>query len=187
MKTVLITAAAAITALSAPVTAQEAAETTLAEARASLDGEWRGELQYRDYQSDQWIGIPVSVSVEMMGDGVTLVRQASFDEGPGRGTVFITNVNMLSPDGATEYVGNYRADRPAEQGAFAVALVSASDAENWVMTASQEGYDDNRPARIRETTTRAGDSVITLKQVDFLDDEGEEWLSRNRIVLQLAE
>lgn len=191
MKTALILSAAAASlttslALPAPATAQEDAGTTLAEARASVAGNWRGELQYRDYQSDQWIGLPVAVEVAMMGDGVTMVRQASFDEGPSRATVYITNVNMLAPDGSTEYVANFRADRPAESGQFTVALVSASDAENWTMTSSQEGYDANRPARIRETTIREGASLVTLKEVDFLDDEGEEWLSRNRIVLELV-
>jgi hypothetical protein len=44
--------------------------------------------------------------------------------------------------------------------------------------------DDDRPARIRETTTRDGASLVTLKEVDFLDEPGEQWFSRNRSVLE---
>ena len=33
---------------------------------------------------------------------------------------------------------------------------------------------------LRLTTVRNGDAVETLKQVDFLDDDKADWLSRNR-------
>ena len=50
--------------------------------------------------------------------------------------------------------------------------------------ASAEGMDDDRPALIRETTTRDGDRLVTLKEVDFTDDAADEWLQRNRTVLE---
>ena len=43
-----------------------------------------------------------------------------------------------------------------------------------------QGEDDNRPATLRLTTVRDGDRVETLKEVDFLDDDKSEWLTRNR-------
>ncbi len=33
-------------------------------------------------------------------------------------------------------------------------------------------------------TTREGASLITLKEVDFLDEPGEQWFGRNRSVLE---
>lgn len=156
---------------------------TLAEARASTAGKWRGELQYRDYGADRWFGIPVMLEVELIGDGVTLVRRAVFDDGPARGSVYITNVNMLGPDGETEFSGMYRSDRPAEHGSSRLVLESASDEANWTIVATSEGMDDNRPALIRETTIRKGDQITTLKQVDFADDDEAQWLDRNRTIL----
>lgn len=173
-----------------PAVAQETADEplTVAEARASLTGSWRGELQYRDYQADAWFGIPVSVEAEIVEDGVTLIRRASFDDGPARGLVYITTVAMLATDGATEYVGSYRADRPAEHGSFTLRLIPNADGASqsrthWTMVAETDGNDDNRPARIRETTVRIDDSVTTTKTVDFMDDDEEVWLQRNRTVL----
>jgi len=59
-----------------------------------------------------------------------------------------------------------------------------ADAAHWTIRAELDGMDDDRPARIRETTTRDGASLVTLKEVDFLDEPGEQWFSRNRSVLE---
>lgn len=67
-------ALAAVLALTAaaPLAAQTPALTpalTLAEARASTAGAWEGQLQYRDYQSGTWEGIPMTVTVTLDVDG----------------------------------------------------------------------------------------------------------------------
>ena len=169
--------------LAAPATAQDAPALTLAEARASLAGAWEGQLQYRDYSSGNWEGIPMTVTVDLEGNGNTLIRRAVFDDGPRVGNVFITALEMLGPDGATEYATSFRAGRVPEIGKASLTLAAATDAARWTILAIQDGTDDNRLARIRLTTTRDGASLTTLKEVDFLDDAGEEWLTRNRTVL----
>lgn len=170
-----------------PAAAQQAAPAvTLAEARGSTAGTWQGALQYRDYQSGEWEGIPVTVTVTLAGDGNTLIRRAAFDDGPRVGTVFITSLAMLGPDGTTEYNTSFRAGRTPELGADTLTLTAATDAEHWTMLATRDGMDDDRPARIRETTTRDGARLVTLKEVDFLDEPGQAWLSRNRTVLEQA-
>ena len=179
----LLTCAAA----SAPAIAQEAQTPTLADVRNGLVGQWSGELQYRDYQSDQWVGIPMAVTVEAVGDGVTLIRRAVFDDGPRRGAVYITSLEMLAADGAGEVSTSFRAGNEPEIGKFQLSLASVSDLEHWTVVASAEGSDDDRPARIRETTTRDGANMTTLKEVDFTDDAEETWLQRNRTVLQRSE
>jgi hypothetical protein len=179
-----LTLAALALLLAAPVpAAAQDAPPTLAEARASLAGAWEGELQYLDYSSGTWQGIPVTVTVTLEGDGNTLTRRATFDDGPTVGNVFITSLEMLGPDGVTEYSTGFRAGRVPELGTANLTLASATDAAHWTMLAVEEGTDDNRPARIRRTITRDGASLVTLKQVEFLDEPGEEWFSRNRTVL----
>ncbi len=180
-------AAALLTALTPalPAAAQEAAPAvTLAQARASMAGAWKGELQYLDYQSGEWQGIPVTVTVTLEGDGNTLSRRAAFDDGPKVGNVYITSLSMLGPDGMTEYSTAFRAGRTPDLGSETLTLASATDAAHWTMLATHDGEDDDRPARIRETTTRDGAKMITLKEVDFLDEPGEQWFSRNRTVLE---
>lgn len=181
MRHVFALAAAAI--LAAPAAAQGSPAPTLAEARASIAGAWEGQLQYRDYSSNTWEGIPVTVTITLEGDGNTLTRRATFDDGPKVGNVFITSLEMLGPDGVTEYATSFRAGRVPELGTATLTLASASDAAHWTMLALSEGKDDDRPARIRQTITRDGVNLVSLKEVDFLDDAGEEWLTRNRSVL----
>ncbi len=179
----LVAALAALLAATTPAGAQEVPAITLAEARASTAGAWEGQLQYLDYQLGEWQGIPVTVTVTLEGDGNTISRRATFDDGPKVGNVFITSLEMLGPDGTTEYSTGFRAGRVPELGTATLTLASATDAAHWTMLALEEGTDDDRPARIRLTTTRDGASLVTLKEVEFLDEPGEQWFSRNRTVL----
>lgn len=167
-----------------PAAAQEAPAVTLQQARASTAGAWHGQLQYLDYQSGEWQGIPVTVTITLEGDGNTLTRRAVFDDGPQVGNVFITSLAMLGPDGTTEYGTAFRAGRTPEVGADTLTLAAGTDAEHWTILATRDGLDDDRTARIRETTTREGAKLVTLKEVDFLDEPGEQWFSRNRTVLE---
>lgn len=175
---------AALATTATPAAAQEVPAITLAEARASTAGAWTGQLQYLDYSSGEWQGIPVTVSTEVVGDGSTILRRAAFDDGPRVGTVYITSLAMLGKDGVTEYSTGFRAGRTPEVSAYTLTLTAAKDAAHWTIRAELDGTDDDRPARIRETTTRDGASLVTLKEVDFLDEPGEQWFSRNRSVLE---
>jgi hypothetical protein len=72
---------------------------------------------------------------------------------------------------------------------LSIRLVEANaetprDATHWTVIAESDSKDDNRPARIRETTTRNGDDLMSLKEVNFSDDDKDEWLQRNRTVLK---
>jgi hypothetical protein len=180
-----IAAALAVLLTAVPAAAQDAGPAiTLQQARTSITGAWNGQLQYLDYSSGEWQGIPVTVTVTREGDGNTLTRRAAFDDGPRVGLVYITSITMLDQDGTTKYTTGFRAGRKPEVSAYTLTLTAAKDAEHWTIRAELDGTDDDRPARIRETTTRDGASLVTLKEVDFLDEPGEQWFSRNRSVLE---
>ncbi len=155
---------------------------SIASARQSLVGRWQGKLEYRDYQADKWFGLPMTVAVRDGGDGVTLIRASDFDDGPATGIVRITTVSLL--DGASETSATFRKGRKPELGTATLALAPSSrDAARWTMVETQSGSDDNRPAMLRVTTTRDGNSLVALKEVDFSDDKAETWLVRNRTTL----
>ena len=157
---------------------------TLAAARASEVGRWRGKLEYRDYRADRWFGLPVTVSVGDGGDGVTQIRVADFDDGPKAGIVRITTVSMLLRDGASESSVSFRRNNTPELTTARLALKSgASDATHWTVVSEEAGTDNDRPARIRVTATRTGDTLTKLKEVDFTDDAAQSWLTRNRTTL----
>lgn len=171
-------------ALQGSATAQPVAAPApgIAAVRRGQVGSWEGKLEYRDYQSDRWFPLPVKVAIEDGGDGTTLIRKADFDDGPARGNVRIITTSMLSADGGTEYNATFRAGRPAELTACKLQLTGAG-VDRWTLIALRDGEDDDRRARIRETTVRAGQTLTTLKEVDFLDDAGETWITRNRTTL----
>ena len=187
-------ALAAIALASAPAVADHhgietispTATPTIAELRLGLVGTWAGELEYLDYQSGQWFGLPLNVAIEDGGDGATLIRKSDFDDGPEVGNVRIISTAMFLPDTNSEYIGTFRAGRPAELAAFSIALIAAEDATHWTMIAETDGEDGNQPARIRETTVRNGDVLTTLKQVDPANDGADEWITRNRTTLTLT-
>jgi len=163
--------------------ASAAAPLTLAQARASMIGRWQGKLEYRDYQADRWFGLPMTVSIRDGGDGVTHIRTADFDDGPETGMVRITTVSMLLKDGASEASAAFRKNKDVALATDKLALTAATDPSHWTLVAEEAGTDDNRPARIRVTTVRAGDTMAALKEVDFTDDAATSWLTRNRTTL----
>lgn len=171
-------------ATTAPVSAQSTAASApvaLAAARASMTGSWQGTLEYRDYTADRWFGIPFKTRIVDQGDGATTIRSSDFDDGPKIGIVRITSVELLDADAGTVSVGSFRKGRKAEVVTYSVRIdPGARDAEHWTMTEEATGEDDNRPATLRLTTVRNGDTIETLKEVDFLDDASSEWLVRNR-------
>jgi hypothetical protein len=151
--------------------------------RAGLVGAWQGKLEYRDYQSDRWFGLPVRVTQEMVGDGLTLIRKAEYDDGPQTGPVQITTVSLFDPAKSSETSATFRAGRTPELVTVGLRLSSITDATHWMMIEERTGTDDDRRAKIRETMTRDGARLTTLKEVDFLDDGAETWISRNRSTL----
>jgi hypothetical protein len=171
--------------LAAPLAASPT--TDVATARASLIGDWTGTLEYLDYTANEWFGIPVKTSIEDQGDGATTIRKSDFDDGPKVGIVRITSVELFDANAGTLSVGTFRKGRKANIDVFSVRMEGiAQDATHWTMVEEVLGQDDNRPAILRTTTTRDGDSLESLKQVDFQDDDKAEWLSRNRLRLTVS-
>jgi hypothetical protein len=174
---------AAILFIAAPAIAQPPSPPPidLAQARASLSGKWEGSLEYLDYGANKWFGIPVKTLVEDQGDRATMIRRSDFDDGPVIGNVRITTVELFDATNGTVSVGTFRKGREPEISLYTAALgVGAKDATHWTMLEETKSKDDNRPAMLRLTTVRDGDSLETLKQIDFLDDDKAEWITRNR-------
>lgn len=164
--------------------APASAALTVADARRSTLGRWDGKLEYRDYRADRWFGLPVKVEIRDGGDGVTTIRTADYDDGPSTGTVRITTVSMLSADGGKETSATFRKGREVELDTASLVMANARDASHWTLVETVAGKDDDRPATLRYTTVRDGDSIVTVKDVDFTDDQASQWLVRNRTTLR---
>ncbi len=170
---------------SANAAPEQASPVDVAAARASLSGKWEGTLEYLDYSANEWFGIPVKTSIEDQGDKATTIRRSDFDDGPTVGNVRITSVELFDAAAGTVATGTFRKGREASITTYAVRIEGQSqDPLRWTLIAEVEAQDNNRPAMLRETTVRDGNIVETLKQVDFLDDDKQEWISRNRTKLK---
>lgn len=149
--------------------------------RQGLAGAWSGKLEYLDYSAERWFGLPMQVRMRMVGDGVTLLREAQFDDGPKTGLVWISSLALLDPQVGMETVMTARKGRGTTSDTYSVRLAApARDATHWTIVSETTGRDGDSPARLRETLTRDGDTLTTLKEVDLLDDVGETWIQRNR-------
>lgn len=151
---------------------------------AATAGRWTGELQYRDYQSNTWQGLPMKVTIAAQPDGVTTVRTAQYDDGPQTGIVTITTVTLVDAAKATASYAIFRKNRATDGGVSQVALAGpAADMTHWTIVATETRKDGDDVAEVRETTTRNGDEMTTLKEVRPVGDTKAEWRPRNRTIL----
>lgn len=187
MRRLFAFAAIAALGFAVPAAAAEPPLPAMAELLAATSGEWRGELQYRDYQSNSWEGLPVTVRIQAQGDGVTVVRTAAFDDGPKAGIVTITTVTQIDPATGRESYASFRKGRDTDSGTAQLSPGSGPrDLTHWTIIATETRTDGNSLALVRETTTRDGSALVTVKEVDPIGDGVDGWMPRNRTVLQLA-
>ena len=150
---------------------------------ASSTGEWEGELYYLDYQSGERFSIPMRVVAEMTPDNATLVRKLTFTD-PAN-LVYAVNTVTVEQDSG-DLVESYFRDRQGQLLRYQIVDAAFSGEKNWQIVYEQDGIDDGRPARIRQTVKRDGDRISSRKEVRFLDAD-EEYFLRNGNELRLAD
>jgi hypothetical protein len=152
-----------------------------------LAGNWAGALEYRDYQSNRAFELPVRVSLQVGPDNATLIRVARFDDGPKSGFVHITTVSLFSPDGTQLSSASFRKGRAVETSTQKVNLLRYHDAQHWALVYLEQGFDGDKPAALRVTQTRDGDSLVALKEVKPVDAPDSAYAFRNTTrLLRLA-
>ena len=148
-----------------------------------LAGTWRGELVYRDYQTNERTALPVTRTVTLLPDGATLSSISAFDDGAS-GTVYISSLEGLDAKTGTWQSTSIRANRAVQTSAQTMVLARpATDATEWTITLSEDGEDNDAPAIIRETVTLKGDRLTVLKEVDPKGDGQDVYLFRNETIL----
>lgn len=147
--------------------------------RLGLAGQWSGALGYRDYQTNRLFEIPVTTTLTTPGDGVTLVRQSLFDDGPDK-PVWITTVSLDDPAAGTSTAARFRAGNAPELSTDTVRVTAFTDATHWTVTYSRTGEDDDQPADIRVTETRDGDTLLEVKEVRPAGADDGAWRFRNQ-------
>ena len=155
-------------------------DTALSALRAST-GVWEGELYYLDYQSGQRFPIPLRMEAEMSPDGATLLRRLTYTD-PG---VKVHAINLLTVDRDDgRLVEAYFRERRGQYFHHELTAAEFTSETRWRIVYEQDGTDDDRPARIRQTLSRDGDRLASTKEVRFLDEEDGAFFLRNGTELQ---
>lgn len=164
-----------------------APDTGLASLLAGTAGQWCGRLEYRDYQTDQWVGLPMASAVTVQPDGLTLVRASVFDDGPKVGLVWIIGTEQLDPATGEVHYASLRRGKPVSTGVQSLSTpVAPADSTHWQVVARESETDGGTPSVARETTTRDGDRLTTLKDVAPVGPGEPAWKRRNRTTLTRA-
>ncbi|MBT8485176.1 MAG: hypothetical protein KJO43_06320 [Phycisphaerae bacterium] len=161
---------------------QPGVEVDALDAIRGLDGRWRGELGYRDYQSGDWTRLPARMIAEASTTGPYLAQRVEFDD-PGHTVI---GREVIAVDVRSKQLATVAFERGVlSQQLFAMTQVDITAPEEWVIVLEADGLDDERPARIRLTQERKGPRLEVTKQVRFVDgDDPEGWLVRNRLTLE---
>ena len=156
-----------LSALALPVHAEERPDErpSAAALRAGLAGAWTGALGYRDYQTNKLNELSVETRIDSMADGRTQIRTSRFDEGPGRKPVWITTASLDDPKAGTVTSTTLRAGNKIEPETEAVEVARYASPTSWTLIYRQTSSDDDKPADIRVTETRTGDTLIAVKEV----------------------
>lgn len=163
---------------SLPAAAADALTPTPAALQAGLAGKWRGALGYRDYQSNKLEELPVQTDITALGDGATIIRVATFDDGPKSGTVYITTASLYAGNTVSEV--SLRKGRAVETTTDRVAVTAFTDQKHWAVRYDEDGTDDDKPAKLRVTETRDGDSLLSIKEVLPASATDGVWRFRNQ-------
>ena len=149
-----------------------------------MAGRWTGTLAYRDYQTNKMTSLPVRTMIAAGADGVTVVRASTFDVGSRVGAVLITSAALNDPKAGTVTSVSLRRGRAVATETERVSVVAYREATHWTVRFEADGEDDDKPAKLRTTQTRDGDSVVAVKEGLPADAAAKGWQFRNRTELR---
>ncbi|MEM8799244.1 MAG: hypothetical protein AAGF15_04110 [Pseudomonadota bacterium] len=161
-------------------TQTESTDPNLAKIVQSLVGTWQGTLEYRDFQSDDRVRIPVQ-SVEMSIHGNILLRKFIFQDGNNQ--VDRLSVATYDPE-ENVWREAYVGDGFVETYDSKIRVISYR-AQAWRMEFLRDGEDNGRAAILRETMSWDGTKLTSLNEVRYkLTGRGEKrWQFRNTLTL----
>ncbi|WP_300527186.1 hypothetical protein [Maricaulis sp.] len=176
LKHLLVPGLAAALGISAPVLAQSVDGDAFAEALTTLNGDWSGTLEYRDYRSNERVFLPHARTVSTGPAGEYILTENAFTD-PGY-TVHAAEL--------TSWDGERMRSVYSRGGSFEVSesqLVKFEQTENgWRAELRSHGSDNGQPAEIRYLWSLNGDSLRAERQART--DTREDFVFRNRIEVE---
>ena len=130
-------------------TAQARPEAQREQFYSALSGSWTGQLEYRDFQSNEHTVLPAWLDVKPSADGHSLEFTYTYDDGPTK-TVTETSTVTIDPTkreyttgSSHDHADTYRIDD----------LTPGKRGDNWQLKLSGTGRENDHPVDVRITIT----------------------------------
>ena len=135
---------------------------------ANMTGEWVGQLEYRDFQSDERVFLPTWLSMTPSGDGVSVKLAYTYDDGPAK-TVKEVSTLAFALAGKTASVTSDR-DRSSEQ--YSVAgLEEFAKLNRGTLVLTGPGKENDKPVDVRITLTLRRNLFTWVKETRTVGGE----------------
>lgn len=162
-----------IALLSGLVLSSQAASTEVEDvlkAWATQQGQWEGYIDIYSADANDLTTVTLLSSWDAIPSGTRLTRIETFVSERGENS----SVTVMYADPDTGHIVTpYFANGPQRDYRFAVISSDLIDDTHWTtVVASPDGQEEyeGRPAVLRYVRTRTGDTLVSTKEVDFLDD-----------------
>ena len=164
-----------------PVQADEAGQPlSFKSVLSETQGHWQGNMQYREGLSDNWINVPAEMEISIAGDGVTLIRQLEYHRTPGSEPDYMTSLEMLDESQTGIAFTELHAGAEPTVARQRISQGQLSDPHNWMYVYFVDGTDGERPVMKRVTVIRDEDTLASVTEVDFTDEDGTNWQQSSR-------
>ncbi len=150
----------------------------IGKALAGLAGHWAGQLEYRDYRSDELIAIPCEMHFHAAPDNSYIIIEYTFTD-PGH-KIYASETIAIAESGIqTAYVSDGSIE-------FTRQHVSSFEQNHgaWKAIADSQGTDNGDEAAIRFTWHRKDNALTIEKQIK--SKAMSDYSFRNRVVLTLT-
>jgi hypothetical protein len=113
----------------------------------ALTGMWTGNLEYRDFQSDQRVTLPTWLEVKTSADGKSLQFAYTYDDGPGK-TVVENSTITIEP---AAHRFTITSDRDHSSDVHQIGEINSPRANRFLITLTGTGTENGKPVEVRIT------------------------------------
>ncbi|MBY5979642.1 hypothetical protein [Ferrimonas balearica] len=144
------------------------------DALLSLQGKWQGHWRGQNLDSGDVSQTSVRVSIDLTEDGQWLEERITTPQAQ-----FSQRVETVSPYRIIQQFehAEYEQDR------LLTGFHYVSD-EVWILRFEFSANRQQRPVKVQQIWRRLPGAMSREEQVDYLDDKGENWLTRQTLVLE---
>jgi hypothetical protein len=140
---------------------------------SGFEGDWVGQLQYRDFGNDSRVFLPTWLRISRTADGRSLQFDYTYDDGPTK-TVKETSLLTIDPAAGTFTVTS---DRDHSSDVYKLAGLSEFSAKGrGSLTLTGTGTENDKPVDVRITITVARNLYTYRKETRLA---GAEFLFRD--------